>query len=249
MGLLLLASLLLMPAERCQGYIIPAEQLIAFMAKNFSKFQTVIFIQSVQQEDESGEAGEEYFMEKIWMKSPDLFHAEILDHSMGRRIEPDSAYRQLCIANSGERLMKLLSKMGINVNLVAFARVDERIAYRIGGKEPGCPKILIEKDRFLPLLLTYRPSERSVPEMITVKFNYYRKMDQGWYPFEIIYSDGKNLREDYTIQTFQANEPIAPALFVMPRKRSGPDQASEQGQLSPEEERLRQIIKEFEEKY
>ena len=115
MGLLLLASLPLMPAERCQGYIMPAEQLIAFMAKNFSKFQTVIIIHSVQQEDESGELGEGSFMEKIWMQSPDLFHAEILDHSMGRRIEPDSAYRQLCFANSGEGLVKLLSKMGINV--------------------------------------------------------------------------------------------------------------------------------------
>jgi len=249
MGFLLVASLSLMPAERCQGYIMPAEQIIAFMAKNFSKFQTLVIIQSTQQEDERYEVGEESFMEKIWMKSPDLFRAEVPDHPMGRLMEPDMVYRQLLIANSGQRLMELLSRMGINLHSVAFTRIDDIIAYRIGDKEPERPKILIEKDRFLPLLLIYRSSKHSVPETITVHFKDYRKMDQGWYPFEITYSDGRELREDYTIHTLQANVPIDPALFVMPKIRSGPDQATEQVQISTEEERLRQIIQKFEEKY
>ena len=227
----------------------PVEQLIAFMAKNFSGFQTLVIIQSTQQQDERYEVGEGSFMEKISMKSPDLFRAEVQDHPMGRLMEPDMAYRQLLIANSGQRLMGLLSRMGINLHSVAFTRIDDIIAYRIGDKEPERPKILIEKDRFLPLLLIYKSSERSALETITVQFRDYGKMDQGWYPFEITYSVGRKHREDYTIHTLQPNVPIDPTLFVMPGIRSGPDQASEQGQISPEEERLRQMIRKFEEKY
>ena len=223
----------------------PVEQLIAFMAKNFSGFQTLVIIQSTQQQDERYEVGEGSFMEKISMKSPDLFRAEVLDSPMGRLMEPDTAYRQLLIANGRERLMELLSKMGISLHSVALTRIDRIIAYQIGGKEPERPKILIEKDRFLPLLLIYSSSESFVSETITVKFRDYRKIDKGWYPFEISYSDGRELREDYTINTLQANVPIDPALFL----RSGPDQPSEQGQVPLQEERLRQIIRKFEERY
>lgn len=227
----------------------PAEQLIAFMAKNFSKFQTLVIVQSTQQKDQRYEVGEESFIEKIWMKSPDVLHSQVLDHPMGRLMEPDITYRQLLIANSAQRLLGLLSRMGVNLYSVSFTRIDGNIAYRIGDEEPESPKILIEKDRFLPLLVVYRPSENSLQETITVQFKDYRKMDQGWYPFEITYYDGKELREDYTINTLHVNVPIDPTLFVVPGPESAPDRPSEQGQIPPEEERLKEIIKKFEEKY
>ncbi len=248
-GILLLVPLIFMPAERCLGYIIPAEQLIAFMAKNFSKFQTLVIVQSTQQKDEKHEGEEESFMERVWVKSPDLCRSQVLDHPVGRVAEPDLNYRQLLMANDAQRLVQLLSNMGVNLHTVAFTRIDDVIAYRIGDGEPERPKILVEKDRFLPLLFVYRPSGQSVPETITVQFKDYRKMDEGWYPFQITYSDGKALQEGYTIHTLQANVPIDPAVFVMPKTESLPDQASEPGQGPPEEERLREIIKKFEEKY
>lgn len=248
-GVLLLVCLSLMPAETCQGYVMPAGQLIAFMAKNFSKFRTLVIVQSTQQKDEKYEGGEESFMERIWMKSPDLLRSQVTDHPMGRVKDPDMGYRQILMANSPQRLMQLLSGMGVNLHSVGFTRIEGIIAYRIGDKEPERPKILVEKDRFLPLFLVYRSSEQSVPETITVQFKDYRKMDEGWYPFVITYSDGKALKEDYTIHTLQANVPIDPALFVMPKRESVSDQASELGQVPPEEERLREVIKKFEEKY
>lgn len=238
-----------MPANSCQGYIMPAEQLIAFMAKNFSKFGTLVIVQSTQRKDEKYEGSEESFMEKIWMKSPDLLRSQVTEQPMGRVKQPDMSYRQILMANSAQRLMQLLSRMGVNLHSVGFTRIEGIIAYRIGDKEPERPKILVEKDRFLPLLLVYRPSDESFQETITVQFRDYRKMDEGWYPFQMTYSDGKGLQEDYTIHTLQANVPIDPALFVMPKRKSVSDQASESGQLPPEEERLREVIKKFEEKY
>jgi len=248
-GIVLLVGLLFIPAEKCLGYIIPAEQLLGFMAKNFSKFRTLLIIQSTQQEDEKSEGGEESFMEKIWMESPDRVRSQVMDHPMGRINKPDMRYRQILMANNAQRLLQLLSQMGVNTHSVAFTRIDDIIAYRIGDKEPHRPKILVEKDKFLPLLLVYRSTEQSHLETITVQFKDYKKTEEGWYPFEITYSDGKGLKENYTIHTLQANVPIDPALFVMPKSESLPDQASEPGQGPAEEERLREIIKKFEEKY
>ena len=145
--------------------------------------------------------------------------------------------------------MQLLSGMGVNLHSVALTRIDGVIAYRIGDKEPERPKILVEKERFLPLLLVYKTPRPYVQETITVQFKDYKKMEEGWYPFEIIYTDGKAFKEIYTIHTLKANVPIDPALFVMPKREVAPEQASEPDQVPSEEERLRDIIKKFEEKY
>ena len=248
-GILILVSLIFMPAEKCRGYVIPANQLIAFMAKNFSKFQTLVIIQSTQQKDENDEMGDESFMERIWMESPDRLRSQVTDHPMGRVKEPDMSYRQVLMANSAQRLAQILSRMGVNLHSVALARIDGVIAYRIGDKEPEQPKILVEKDRFLPLLLVYKTPRQSVLETITVQFKDYKKMEEGWYPFEIIYTDGRAFKEIYTIHTLKANVPIDPALFVMPKREFVPEQVSEPEQVPAEEERLREIIKKFEEKY
>jgi hypothetical protein len=248
-GIFILVSLIFMLAEKCQGYVIPADQLIAFMAKNFSKFQTLVIIQSTQLKDENDEMGDESFMERIWMESPDRLRSQVTDHPVGRIKEPNMRYRQVLMANSAQRLAQLLSNMGVNLHSVALTRIDGVIAYRIGEKEPEQPKILVEKDRFLPLLLVYKASRPSLLEAITVRFKDYKKMEEGWYPFEIIYTDGSAFKEIYTIHTLKANVPIDPALFVMPKREFPAEQVSEPDQVPAEEERLREIIKKFEEKY
>lgn len=248
-SLLLILGMTFFTSGRGMGYIMPAEQIIDFMAKNFSKFKTLIFTQSTQQQDEEAEGDGRVFEEKIWMKSPSFFHSEVIDRDVERAAEPASAYRQLLIANNGQRLSRLLSKMGIDVRSVAFTRIDGQVAYRIGDKEPDSPKILIEKDRFLPLLLIYRLPGQIFKESIRVRFKDYRKMDRGWYPFEIIYFDGQRIREVYTIQTLRLNVPIDKDFFASPRAKVQPGEPQETPKGSPEEERLKDVIKKFEEKY
>ena len=230
---------------RCHGYVMPAEQLLEFMAKNFSKFKTVVIIQSTLRTDRENER---VFKEEIRMKSPDLFHLKALDHIAEKRETPDMTYLQLLMANSGERLEHLLSVMGIDLQSVAFTRIEGVIAYRIGEKEPGSPKILIEKERFLPLLIEYRLPEDKGGEMITAQFQDYREQDDKYYPFEISYSEGDSINEQYTVQSFQYNVPldesslqiftINPSLYIPPEEVS-----------DIEEERLLNILRAFEEKY
>jgi hypothetical protein len=249
MALLCLGSLLLVVSGRCHAYILPSEQLIQFMAGNFSKFETVTIKQFTQPENLMEEEGMEVAEEIISMKSPNLFHSKIVNSKVGRTRKIDDRFRELLIANSEERLTALLSGMGINLKKVAFTRIEGTIAYRIGGEDPADPKILIEKERFLPLLLTYKPSAYYSEHAISVRFMDYRQVAEGWYPFEITYSYGAEVIERHIIHSLQANTPISPSLFDSPGVLSQPEVAGEEGESLSEDERLRRIIKTFEEKY
>lgn len=255
-AILVCAPFLFLLMEICLGYVMPAEQLIQFMAKNFSKFETLVITQTTLQQDPKDEEWEESFTEKIWMKSPDFFRSKILNEKSYRVLVLDTDYRQLLVTHSKQTLMELLIRMGVNLESVGFTRIEEVTAYRIGDQGPDNPKLLIEKERFLPLLLKYVPPRASKMETITVRFKEYRKLDQGWYPFEMTYSVNDEIREVHTIHTIDANVPIDPALLDIPETEPPPGPAPEKEMTTPEkemtpqeEERLRKIIKTFEEKY
>ena len=143
-------------------------------------------------------------------------------------------------------------QMGIDLEIVAFTRIDGAIAYRIGLKGPDEPKLLIEKKRFVPLLLVYRLPGPLPAKMVTVRFKDYRKQDEAWYPFEIDLSAGDSVREQYKILTFQSNIPVDASLLGPFLVRPGMDDSTGKGPAgveNPEDERLKRIIKTFEEKY
>ncbi len=236
MGLCLFAVLFFMPSNRCQGYVLPAHQLIDYMIKNFSNFKTLVITQTTWQQEERYEEGWESFQEKIWMESPNLYYVQSLNPSKERLMEPDTCYRSLLMANSNARVTALLTSMGINLNAVGLTRVAESAVYRIGGKDPDAPKILIEKERFLPLVLTYSFPGYSDAEPITVLFGDYRKIDKGWYPFEITYFDPRGFRENCMIDTLQANVPIDPTVFADRDTNVVPSQTPKQDVVSPKEE-------------
>jgi len=267
--LLIFATLSLILGGRSYGYVMPVEQLVDLMTDNFSKFKTLVIYQNTSQAVRADEDTEKVFREEVIMKSPDLIYSKVLDQAVDRAVLPDMTYRQLLISSKEERLEWLLAWMGIDLKCVAFTRVDGIIAYRIGDERPGNPKIFIEKERFLPLLLEYSLPENPTRDNIVVRFNDYRKQNKGWYPWEIIYSVGDTTGETYTIQTFHANVPIDQSLLnpsginLAPEKTPEftldkiSDRATEEIQNNPadkgpadvDEGRLKQIIKVFEEKY
>jgi len=178
-GLLICVAAVLFYNSGSRGYIMPAEQLIEFMAANFAKFRTVIITRATRVKTDAGEEAGEAFNERIWIKSPHFFYSEMMDPGMERGAVPDNLYMQLLVSNQEDRLMELLAGLGINFQSVAFTRVEGAIAYRIGDKEQDRPKILIEKERFLPLLLNYQVRGDSGPENVAVRFGDYRELEQG----------------------------------------------------------------------
>ena len=153
------------------------------------------------------------------------------------------------MANDCETIMALLSEMGINLETVAFTRLDGVIAYRVGDKNSENPKLLIEKERFLPLFLSYRLLDDSGEKRLTIRFDDYRKAVKGWYPYKIVCFIGEKIKESYFVNDLKSNLPI---IFpVSGTHKGGPNQTQgiETIQESPEEKRLREAIKVLETKY
>jgi hypothetical protein len=209
---LLLGLGLLVPCA-LQAYVMPAEQLIQFMVANFAKFDTLVIRQSTTQR-QKGDRPERVYEEILSIKSPNLFHSSPVDPSTEQRRVDDQIFRELLIANSQRRLLPRLSELGIDTQQVAYTRLEGTVAYRIGEKDPGKPKLLIEKARSLPLLFVYQRPGQEAGEWIKVRFLDYRKVEQGWVPYEIHYFSGDQWIEKYSIQSVKVNAPLKPSLFA-----------------------------------
>ncbi len=246
-GLLFIVCSFLLPT-RGYGYVMPAEQIVGLMVRNFSNLDTMVVTQYTNHTDRSREGREKVFREKIWLKSPNLYHAKALEKTELPDFVPDVAYRQLLIANSEEAIMQLLGILGIDLQAVAFTRVDGVIAYRIGHGDPESPKIIVEKERFLPLQLVYRSRAEQGNEMIKVQFADYRKLEPGWYPFQITYSYGTEITQKSATLAVQANIPVAPSVFGTAPPAEESSAGDRQGK-EEEERRLKKILDTFEDKY
>ncbi|MBW1771971.1 MAG: hypothetical protein JRJ82_03660 [Deltaproteobacteria bacterium] len=247
-GALLVMILALSPFGICHGYIMPLEQILQRMAANFSGFATQVIVQSTQRKDGSDPSGSILVREKVWAKSPDLFHSQVLDEDQTRKGKPDLTFRQLLVSNSPERIRSFLESLGVDLKRVSFSRFNGIIVYQIGTREPDSPKIFIDKETFLPILLQYRTAENPGGGTALVEFRDFRKVDKGWYPFEVSFMTSNGIEEIYTLETMETNVPIDITVFVAPERPSG--QSQEKTESNPsEQERLRHIIKTFEEKY
>jgi hypothetical protein len=192
----------------CHGYVLPSEQLVEFMTNNFLKIKTVDVIVSASKLDMTNGTSGKISSKRIVIKSPDLFHIITLDQEESMDVPPDEIHLQLLVSNEKERIELLLSWMGINLKSVAFTRIDDIIAYRIGDKYPDSPKILIEKKRFLPLQVVYLKSDLPLQEVVIVRFNDYRKLERGWFPHEITCSIGDRIITKYIVQVIRINTEI-----------------------------------------
>jgi len=257
---LFITVLVVVAPRESAAYIMPAEQLVDFMLANFSRFKTVIITQSVYHVSHQDQEREFEVKEKIWLKSPDLLRSEVVSRpgtgdmaeaeTMTGRPGIDPFFRRLLIAGVSTSVIPLLARMGINLDSVALTRLGGIIAYRLGGGDPENPRLLIEKRRFLPLLMRYPRRGSYGMEMVTVKFSDYRELAEGWYPYEISYVAGEKFVERYSVLTLNVNEPIEYPLARMPRENPGRRVEDIQwGSGTVEEEHLREIIEVLKAKY
>lgn len=245
-GALLVMILALSPYGICHGYIMPVEQLLQLMTANFSGFATQVIVQSTERKDGSGQGDIVRVREKVWAKAPDLFQSQVMDEDQTRKGKPDLTFRKLLVSNSPERIMSFLGALGVDLKEVSFNRLNGIVVYQIGTREPDSPKILIDKETFLPILLQYRTADNPVGGTVLVEFRDYRKVDKGWYPFEVSFMTNNGIEEIYALETMETNVPIDVTVFVVPERPPGqPQEKTEPNQ----QERLRHIIKTFEEKY
>jgi hypothetical protein len=244
---------------KAAAYIMPAGQIVGLMTSNFSKFKTLMITQSIHELNPRNQETEMVLEEKLWLKSPCFFRSEPIVQAEGQgrigdetgfdRQGADMAFRRLFLASDGKAIMEFLFEMGINLESVAFTRFDDLIAYRLGDKDPESPKLLIEKDRFIPLFLSYRVRADSGPEMVNVRFYDYRKLESGWYPYEVAYYLGEEIMERYTVLDLQTNISIEGPLSEIPVEGLRLAETHKKSPDTPEREGLRELINLFKEKY
>ena len=193
------------------AYVMPAEQLLGFVATNFSGFRTVVLIQSTQLMNVEGSNPVMAFEEKVWIRSPGFYASQVVPEIEGQgmsvedikalRLDIDSAYRQLLVANRPGNLSTYLTEWGIDTESVSLTRLDGIIAYCIGKSPITGPRLLIEKERFLPLFLSYKTVFGQETRIVAVRFKDYRKIQKGWFPFRIEYFlDGEPVEKYFVLE-------------------------------------------------
>ena len=145
--------------------------------------------------------------------------------------------------------MTFLAQMGVNLESVGFTRLDGVVAYRVGDKGPESPKLLINKESFLPLLFSYVPLRSLTQDLAIVRFDNYKPVDSGWYPYEIGYSVETERAERYFVLNIRVNPPIDASFFRVTAERTGIPRRPENNRDKQQEERMKEIIKVLKEKY
>jgi hypothetical protein len=241
------------------AYIMPIEQLVGFVSANFSNFKTLVVSQSTRLVNPQSQGPESVFQERIWLKSPGFYYREPVYASEGQGKEedgpiagihnPDMSFRRLFMAGDGKTILEFLSEIGVNLGSITFTRFDGVIVYHIGDTGLENPKLLIEKERFLPMLLSYGRPAHSGEQMVTVRFEEYRKIEKGWYPYKIVYSTGNDMEEHYAIKDLQVNIPVTQTLSIIPGPGTLPAGNSENKPKPEEGKRLKEVIEALKKKY
>ncbi|MBN1103783.1 MAG: hypothetical protein JXL84_10255 [Deltaproteobacteria bacterium] len=235
----LTVGLLLFTSGECPGGVFTAEQIIRFISARVSVFETLLVDQSIRQEGWAERGQVRIFTERLWMKSPDLIHSEVPEGFVKEAPCLDHRHLQLFLRNSPTDLIRILSAMGIDFGHVDQTRSEDSIAYWIGGETPQSPGLVIEKERFLPLLLV-RPSA-DPKRGVTVQFADYRRVEQGWYPFRVRTLQGDQAKCRHTVHSVRANV-LMDFLPADPSSRASP--GSETWTLE-REEKLDRVIRAF----
>ena len=251
--------LCLMIGEVC-AYVMPLEQILEKVRKRFSTLNTLIIEQSAHVIQSRDPLRERVFKEKVWLKTPRyertmamaaprLPKAENLPGQAIRQTNPDAAYRWLLMANPKGEISAFLSQLGIRIWDLGYDRCEGVVAYRVGARDPVGPKLLVDKQRFFPLLLSYMLPGDPEGRLVTVRFRDYRKNDAGWYPHEIEYILEDAPMEVYHILNLTANAPIQASFFERKVERFSPPPGPPVNQGKPDDERLKKIMRNLEKKY
>lgn len=206
-GLLIL--LLIVAPSIGHSYILPSTQIIEFMVKQYASVKTLQITQLTKVLDLHRE-GEMLFGESISLMSPDLYRSEVagqpgkriivhnglrtlriidgqVTHAKQKRAFP---FHLLMLAQEPRRLLKSLEELGINLDMVSLTRFEGKIAYLIGNKGDGGPRLLVDKDLFIPLMLQHGNVTFFASDFTELK-------RQLWYPRYMLCSCTGASIEDY----------------------------------------------------
>jgi hypothetical protein len=252
----------------------PVDQMIDKMRTRFARFHTLIIDQTTQVLNREGGEAVKVYQEKIWLKPPGYCRSKIIGRPEAQDVstepvpgsrpreekrvaqevasgQPDrnTSFRWLLMANERDEILAFLSQLGVHIDSVGFARLDGKVVYRIGDKDLKSPKLLIERETFLPLLFTYVPPGVSGENRVTVRFGNFKEVNSGWYPYTIDYASGEDQADRYFLLNLRVNPPIDTSFFETASEDAGALQKPVSEGDGKGEERLDEVIRVLKEKY
>ena len=238
-----------MYSSGAEAYVMPPEQLIDYMQDKLGAFKTLIIDQKIVVMDPRDGKEVNAFEEKIWIKTTGFFESKVIsgrenDGAAANESLP-SLFRQLLMGNSRQYILMLLAKFGIDVESSSYARLDGVVAYSIGAREPGGARLLLNKETFFPMLLEYEVHDDSGSARVSIRFEEYREISGGWYPFKIVYLEGEKVDAQYLVLDLQANIPLSASLF----KQKPIVERSHENDAGAEDDHLKEAIKALKDKY
>lgn len=182
------------------------------------------------------------------VSSPDVLDARIERKFIHPAI--DLYFRQFFMADNENRIISLLNEMGIDTGRVSLARLNGVISYSIGIGDAESPRLLIDKERFLPIFVSCRLQTDSGERIVTAYFGDYRRLPEGWYPFEIVYSiDDSVMRKRCSVIDLKVNTPVEKSFSRIPALDAYSLQIFRNYQDESEEIHLNDSIETLKEKY
>ncbi|MCF8130770.1 MAG: hypothetical protein K9N10_19845 [Deltaproteobacteria bacterium] len=271
-------SLCLMAGE-IFAYVMPLDQILTRVQKRFATINSLIIEQATHVVQSRDPLRERVFREKVWLKTPRYERTELMAASRlpkvgasapkavpgnsneavnGEKLHEDQEvrqpnrdvlYRWLLMASAKGELSAFLSEAGIQIWDLGYDRCDGVVAYRVGARDPDSPKLLVDKERFFPLLLSYALPGDPKGRLVTVRFKDYRKDDAGWYPYEIEYALKDAPTEEYHILNLAANAPIQVSFFERKIEPPPPPPKGSVRSVNEDDQRLKAIMRSLQKKY
>ncbi|MDP2342633.1 MAG: hypothetical protein Q8O67_16870 [Deltaproteobacteria bacterium] len=118
---------------------------------------------------------------------------------------------------ASDKLIVAVKGLGVNTEIVSYARFDGRVAYLIGSKpwETDKAQVWFEKDTHLPLrLVTFQKGSDGVVVKVDVRYlGWGSPVGGAWYPQTIEIWRGDKLLRRAVTQNVERNLPVDATLF------------------------------------
>ena len=233
---LVCAFIILALATVSHSYVLPAKQILSFMIEHFGSARTCVVSQKTVIYDPGLEGGMREFEETLYYRYPDRFRCEVSTpgSEQVRVVGPEGAifvtngkiiaetenqfdhFKDLLLYRQADLLLKRLSQLDVNLDVVSLGRYKDRIAYVIGAKYPdeSVSQVWIEKNTFRPIRYVLSGGGPHGGALEEIEYADYMPLDKGrWYPARILFFQNGRLARMYLLKTFKVNPELHDQLF------------------------------------
>jgi hypothetical protein len=225
------------PAE---AFVLEGPQVLELMARQQKKLKGLQVNQTLVLHAGSPEVPSAEFAETVVYRFPDRFRSELAGqgHQRLHVVNRDASltvtdgvltaetetvpdrYKDLLLHRDRERLQNHLLRLGVDLSVTSFGRLEMETAFVIGARYPdlSAPQVWIDQRSLLPmrLILPAAPDSWGDPAL-DIRFQSWRETDAVWYPWHILFYRDDRLERELKISRVEKDPPLPEDFFDLAR--------------------------------